>query len=220
LIEQSKFLSLFKDKCEVIPYGIPEYWFKDPKIEQLEHICSEHPHFILAVGRLVKYKGFDVLIESMKKIDVPLIIIGDGVELDSLQSLAKKYKVMDRVIFKGSVSDDILKAHYHACKLFVMPSVSEAEAFGLVQLEAMACKKPVINTYLNSAVPWVARNGYEAVTVPKGAPDELSDAINGLLNDNELIKNMGSAAYNRVVEDFSALCFIEKTYQVYQNLLK
>lgn len=220
IITHSKLLSPFKKKCTIIPYGVPNYWLQPPTKRNVEKIHAKNPNFILAVGRLVKYKGFDVLIESMQNVPSNLIIIGTGIELLSLKNLAKKYGVSNKVIFKGKLSDDDLKCYYHACKFFVFPSTTEAEAFGLVQLEAMSCKKTIINTQLNSAVPWIARHGYEALTVPKNDPTSLSNAINLLLNDENLIKKMGELGHHRVIKHFSNQLFIKETYRLYQKVIE
>ena len=218
LIEKSKFLGKVKHKCEVIPFGIAPHWFEAPDQALLAQIQNEYPDFILAVGRLVHYKGFEVLIEAMQFIDIPVIIVGEGVELAALTRLAKQYGVSDKVIFTGKISARRLKCYYHACRLFAFPSVTEAEAFGIVQLEAMVCKKPIVNTTLNSAVPWVARHNKEALTIPKYDAQALQRAINQLLNNKELARTMGEAAYQRVINNFSDQQFLAKTYTLYQAL--
>jgi len=220
LIEQSPFLALVKQKCQVIPFGIAPHWFDAPDQTLLHRVKTEYPDFILSVGRLVNYKGFDILIEAMQFIDIPVIIVGEGIELERLRNLAQQYAVSDKVIFTGKISAPRLKCYYHACRLFAFPSISEAEAFGIVQLEAMVCKKPIVNTALNSAVPWVARDGKEALTVPINDAIALQQAINHLLNDEVLAKKMGAAAYQRVINYFSDRYFLDKTQRIYQTLKK
>jgi rhamnosyl/mannosyltransferase len=220
LIEKSPFLATVKQKCQVIPFGIAPHWFDAPDAKMLQTVRAEYPNFILAVGRLVNYKGFDILIEAMQFIDIPVIIVGEGIELERLQHLAKEYEVSDKVIFTGKISARRLKCYYHACHLFAFPSITEAEAFGIVQLEAMVCRKPIVNTALNSAVPWVARDGKEAITVPTNDANALQQAINRLLNDDILAKQMGAAAYQRVINYFSDRYFLDKTHRTYQTLKK
>ena len=220
LIEQSPFLAKVKQKCQVIPFGIAAHWFDAPDPNVLQAVQTEYPNFILAVGRLVHYKGFDVLIEAMQFIDIPVIIVGEGIELERLQSLAQHYAVSHKVIFTGKISARRLKCYYHACRLFAFPSITEAEAFGIVQLEAMVCQKPIVNTALNSAVPWVARDGKEALTVPRNDATALQQAINRILNDEVLATKMGAAAYQRVINYFSDRYFLDKTYRTYQSLQK
>jgi ABC-type polysaccharide/polyol phosphate export permease len=101
--------------------------------------------------------------------------------------------------------------------VFVMPSVTAAETFGLVQLEAMAAGRPIVNTALNTGVPHVARDGLEAITVPPGDHEKLGDAIETLIQDPELRERMGRAARERAASRYSTTAFkdgIEAVYRV------
>ena len=93
--------------------------------------------------------------------------------------------------FVGAVADDELAALYRACDVFVLPSVTRQEAFGVVQLEAMAAGKPVVSTDLGTGVGWVNRHGETGFVVPPRDPVALREAIGRLLADPELQKSMG-----------------------------
>ena len=107
------------------------------------------------------------------------------------------------VHFLSGVSDAELKACYRDCDVFVLPSVASSEAFGLVQMEAMAFSKPVINTQLKMGVPYVSLNGKTGITVPPGDVDALAEAMNTLANDPKLRETYGKAGYERVCGEFS-----------------
>src|SRR5208283_126499 len=140
---------------------------------------------------LVYYKGFEYLIQAMKDIDATLIIVGDGPEYTRLEDCAWQAGVRSRVVFAGWVRD--LRPYYHAASVFVLPSIARSEAFGLVQLEAMAAGKPVVNTALMSGVPFVSQDGLTGITVPPCDPEALSAALNRLLGDAALRESYGRA---------------------------
>ena len=114
---------------------------------------------VLCVGRLVSYKGVEFLIRALESIKARLWIIGSGPLEASLKNLAREKGLADRIEFLGQLSDEEVVRYYHACDVFVLPSITNAEMFGVVQLEAMACRKPVISTNLPTGVPWVNQHG-------------------------------------------------------------
>ena len=122
---------------------------------------------MLFAGRLVPYKGVDVLLRAMATVDARLVVVGDGPLRGALEAQARA-TCGGRVTFAGTVADDELTALYHACDVFVLPSVTRAEAFGMVQIEAMACGKPVVSTSVASGVPWVNQHHETGLIVPPG----------------------------------------------------
>ena len=102
-----------------------------------------------------------------------------------------------RVRFLGEVAPDELAALYRACDLFVLPSVTRQEAFGVVLIEAMACGKPVISTDLGTGSGWVNQHGETGFVVPPRDAAALHDAIMTLLADEPLQKKMGAASRHR-----------------------
>jgi rhamnosyl/mannosyltransferase len=211
----------WQNKCGVIPYGIDPV--REHPSEQIgrrvESIRTEQGRpIVLFVGRLVPYKGVDVLIEAMRGVAGVALLVGDGPERRPLEQRTRALGLCDRVKFLGSVGDDELSALYHACDLFVLPSVTRQEAFGVVQIEAMARGKPVISTDLATGVSFVNRHGETGLVVPPRDPDALRDAIRHLIENPERRAALGAAAARRTRALFSADRMIESTLSLYREV--
>jgi rhamnosyl/mannosyltransferase len=170
----------------------------------------------LFVGRLVPYKGVDVLIDAVAGLPLTTLVVGEGPERAALEARAAARSA--RVAFAGEVDNETLAALYTACDLFVLPSVTRAEAFGMVQLEAMASGKPVISTNLQSGVPWVNRHGETGLVVEPGDAAALRDAIVRLMNDAELRGTLGQAASARVLREFTVSQMVTRTVSLYREV--
>jgi glycosyltransferase involved in cell wall biosynthesis len=222
LIRNSPFLTRYADKCEVIPFGVHvDYWgaLNDDQRRKTAELRARHPRLVLATGRLVPYKGFHVLIEALRQVDATVIIVGEGPLGRDLQRTADRLGVSDRVVLAGGLSRDDLKVHLHAARMLAFPSVSAAEAFGIIQIEAMAAGLPVINTDLPTGVPDVARDGREGLTVPPGDPAALAAAIGRLLDDQELAQRLGSSGRNRVAAEYRAEVYVRRIERVYETAI-
>jgi ABC-type polysaccharide/polyol phosphate export permease/glycosyltransferase involved in cell wall biosynthesis len=215
LVETTPLLREFKDKCHVVPFGIDTSVYDWPKIEP--HHVNDRGRLVLACGRLVPYKGFDVLIRAAVNRNFEVWIIGEGVERIRLEQLIAELGLGERVKLLGSVNDCERIKLMCLSDVFVMPSVTNAETFGLVQLEAMAAGRPVVNTALDTAVPRVARHGMEAITVPPGDPEKLGEAIDALISDPERRRRLGLSARSRAVTRYSATTFKDGMESVYRS---
>ncbi|MFQ5668536.1 MAG: glycosyltransferase [Candidatus Binatia bacterium] len=186
----------------VIPFGIDLSTIEAP--DGARAAGSDEP-LLLSVGRLVGYKGLEYLIAALADVpDARLVLVGNGPLQSRLHEQAVARHVENRVEFAGEVSDTRLAALYRRCTVFVLPSVSPAEAFGMVQLEAMAYGKPVVSTALPTGVPWVNRDGETGLIVPPRSPQALAQALNTLLASPALRQRMGAAGRRRVHETFTA----------------
>jgi glycosyltransferase involved in cell wall biosynthesis len=203
-------------QCRIIPYGVRPEAFQDcDPLAVLEIKRRYGSRLVLGVGRLVYYKGFEYLIRAMIGVDGTLLIVGDGPLRAQLEAVACAAGVAARVHFLCGVDDVV--PYYYAANIFVLPSVERSEAFGIVQLEAMACGTPVINTQLASGVPFVSQDGLSGLTVPPKDPAALQAAINVLLNCEELRQRYGSAARDRVLNEFSAKRMADDTLRAYEH---
>jgi len=155
----------------------------------------------------------------MANIDATLMIIGDGPLRASLEARARESKVADRVVFVGELQPPETVPYYHACEVFALPSIARSEAFGIVQLEAMACGKPVVNTRLASGVPFASLDTVSGLTVEPCDSRALAAAINRILADPEMRRTMGEAGRARVEREFNVTAMMDRIAAIYRELL-
>jgi glycosyltransferase involved in cell wall biosynthesis len=210
-LDTSPVLPRFREKCRVIPYGILAENFVSIDSGAVEAIRLRHgPRLVLAVGRLVYYKGFEYLIEAMRDVDARLLIIGDEIAECGLSG---------RVELLGEIQNQHLNSYYQASEVFVLPSIARSEAFGIVQLEAMACGLPVLNTALDSGVPFVSRHNETGMTVPPRDPAALANALSLLLGNSALRGRFSAAAPVRVKNEFTAQLMGQRMMALYHEIL-
>ncbi len=221
MVEHSPFLSRIPEKCRVIPYGIPVERYADTPglLARAAELRAAHPRrIVLFVGRLVYYKGPEVLVRAMSAVDADLVVIGRGPLKPELEALAASAGITDRVTFLDPVDADELAAWYHAADVFCLPSVARSEAYGLVQLEAHASGTPVVSTTLTTSVPFVNADGVTGLTVPPGDAAALAEALKTLIDDDALRARLGARARERALAEFSVEGMIDRTLDVYAEL--
>ncbi|ART47151.1 glycosyltransferase [Acidovorax carolinensis] len=174
---------------------------------------------VFAMGRHVYYKGFEVLIDALVHTDAYLVLGGDGPLRAQLEQQAAAMGLSDRMFFSGRIPEEDLAAYFHACDLFCLPSVEPSEAFGLVQLEAMACGKPVVCTQLGNGVNVVNVHGQTGFAVPVRDPVAFGQCIARLLKDDALRHQLGAQAL-RHTEQYSVPAMTASHIRLYQELLK
>jgi len=199
-------LSDHSAKTSVIPFGIdPGAWTTDIQTEQRVNAiraAAARP-IVLFVGRLVPYKGVDVLIEAATALSIHVVVAGAGPMRRAWMAQAAAAAGRATFDFPGALPDADVKAWMHAADVLVLPSVTRAEAFGVVQLEAMASGTPVISTNVPSGVPWVNRDGETGLVVAPGDALALRGAIETILGDPVLRARFGAAGIDRVRSSFT-----------------
>ena len=220
-IDSSSYLQPFREKCVIVPYGIdPAAYELRPHLTPLaSQLYDKSAKKILFTGRLVYYKGADVLLEAFANLqtNAELFFAGTGVLEDELKMRAEVLGIAERVHFLGRRMTPELRDMFAECDLFVLPSVANSEAFGIVQLEAMVNGKPVINTALPTGVPLVSIDGETGLTVPPKDAAALTEAMEKLLSDDALRAQYGKAARERVLQTYSLQAVMEKTRKVLLN---
>ncbi len=223
MIEHSTFLSARADKCRHVDFGLHvERIAQDEAAEQRARtLRAEHPgrRIVLFVGRLVYYKGADVLVRAMEHVDADLVMIGRGPLEPELREIAVARGMGERVRFLAPVDDAELAAWYRAADVFALPSVARSEAFGLVQIEAHAAGTPVVSTDLTTGVPYANLDGVTGLTVPVGSVERLGEALRRILGDDELRARLGEQAQERALRDFTIPRMVENTLAVYREAI-
>jgi glycosyltransferase involved in cell wall biosynthesis len=206
LATASAALARYSEKTTIIPFGIdPSAWTADAATRgraDATRAAIKRP-IVFFLGRLVPYKGVDVLIKAAAPLPVQVVIAGDGPMADAWKRAAAADRGRAIVDFPGAVSDDDVKVWLQAADVLVLPSITPAEAFGVVQLEAMASGTPVVSTRVASGVPWVNRDNETGFVVAPGDVVALRRALERLLSDPPLRARFGAAGIARVQSEFT-----------------
>jgi glycosyltransferase involved in cell wall biosynthesis len=219
-VESSPVLRRFRENCRVVPLGIDIGKMRQADPEKVVELRKRYGYnMILATGRHIYYKGFQHLLAAMPDVNGHLVLAGDGHMRAEFEATVARLNLSHKVTFAGQVPDEELRALYAASSVFAFPSVARSEAFGLVQLEAMALGKPVVNTSIDSGVPFVSRHEETGLTVEPGNPGQLAAALNTLLGDETLRARYGEAGRQRAERFFTVEAMARETYRVYEEAL-
>ncbi|MDR3685359.1 MAG: glycosyltransferase [Coriobacteriia bacterium] len=224
LRDGSPFLSTRANKVRIVDYGLHVDDIAEPSASVLaraEKIRAEHAgrKIVLFVGRLVYYKGADVLVRAMANVDADVIFVGRGPLESELREIAAANGVASRTTWVAPTGDDELHAYYHAADVFALPSVANSEAFGLVQIEAHAAGTPAVSTNLPTSVPYANLDGVTGIMVPVGDVAALAEALNRLLADDELRARLGAQARERALTTFTIPRMVEQMLDVYAEAI-
>lgn len=223
-IENSEVLRHFQKKCRVIPFCVSDECFHRGRAYTSTggNRNQDGRIRILFIGRLVWYKGCDILLKAFARLrrkDCELVLVGSGPLEQELKDLAASCH-LENVVFTGMVSEEEKWRQIEASDFLVLPSISKAEAFAVVQLEAMAFGKPVINTALKSGVPYVSVDGVTGITVKPGSIRELAAAMEKLAGNAQLRKAYGENALRLVEKEYTQELLVKRHREVFEKLLQ
>lgn len=214
----------YKYKISVVPIGAPDAKYDGTDSDLPVWIDEQirDKKIILAVGRLVPYKGFKVLIDAAKHLlnGSVVVIVGNGPLQQELQQAVELANVKGRVVLTGRLSDAALNALFERATLFCLPSTSRAEAFGVVLLEAMTYGLPIVATNIpGSGVPWVNQHGTSGLNVAVGDPVAIAQACNQILATPELRSSLSDGAHRRFASEFTEAVSVKRMMHVYDQML-
>lgn len=220
-LSSSETLQRHRDQCVLIPYGIELDRFRRASATQAAALRARHSGapLLLFVGVLRYYKGLTYLLEAMPQVHAAhLLIVGEGPLGADLRRQAEALGLTDRITFAGRVSDEALPAYYAAADVFVLPACERSEAFGLVQVEALASGLPIVSTELGTGTSYVNRDGVSGLVVPPRDPAALAEALNRLVNDLELRQRLAAGARQRAAL-FEASRMVAEIEALYAEVL-
>jgi L-malate glycosyltransferase len=160
--------------------------------------------YILCIAHLRGYKGIDVLLQAAKLLfaedkSLRLVLAGDGPLRRELEEIASTLKISGQTQFLGTQGEAEIAKLLRECELLVLPS--REESFGIVLLEAMACKKPVVATAVGG-IPEIVEHQKTGILVDPENPEALAAGIRRVLSDGDLRNRIAENGYSRVMERF------------------
>ena len=220
-LASSPFLKHCPEKHTCIPIGVNPLQYNKERTDALRaQYVSDGERLILSIGRLVPYKGYEHLINAMSLLDdsYHLVIGGMGPLQNELQALIERLSLSSRVSLAGYVGANDLPDWFHACDVFVLSSVMKTEAFGIVQIEAFSCGKPVVTSVIEgSGVSWVNENDVSGINVPSADPKAIADAIMAIFSSPQLYERYSRGARERFEKVFTKDKMIDATIKLYET---
>lgn len=166
------------------------------------------------------FKGLEVLLNAVSKIKTPfkVILIGSGSLQQKFKEQSISLGIENNIIFAGSVSYNDLPEYYSFADLFVLPSIDKSEAFGIVSAESLACGTPILVANL-PGVRTVADGGVGSTFVA-GDPDALALRLQEMLNNTEMLREMGAEGRKKVLNEYAEEVVLEKLLEAYKKIIK
>ncbi|PRD57437.1 glycosyl transferase family 1 [Sphingobacterium gobiense] len=220
-VAESPFLRKVQDKVDYIPIGILEPVIDKKKVHAIREEYK-HKKLIFSLGRLVDYKGYEHLIRAASYLDdsYQILVGGKGPLEEILKTLIQELKLEDKVHLLGFLSDEEVPNYHAAADVFCLSSIQKTEAFAIVQLEAMACGRPVVSTAIpGSGVSWVNRHQESGLVVPAGDAKALAEACHCICEEHILKQKLSEGARKRYEENFTRDKMIEKCVEIYKKTI-
>lgn len=218
-VRESPDLRDVQGKIGYVPIGIEPVIFEENAVRELRNRYKGRK-IVVSLGRLVPYKGYSTLIDAAALLDADyqVLIGGMGPLRESLQAQIDALGIQDRVQLLGYVPDEGVPVLYGACDVFVLSSVMKTEAFGIVQIEAMSCGRPVVATRIpGSGTAWVNEHSVSGLNVRPGDADALADAIRQICADEETYRHYSEGARRRFETLFTFDKMINSVLKEYEK---
>jgi glycosyltransferase involved in cell wall biosynthesis len=201
-----------KSKIHIIPFGVKEY-----KLRRLNRIFKYK--YVMFLGSIRYYKGIKTLIDAAQYTKHKIVICGDGKDLSLLKKI-KEVKKLKNLEFTGYVNDELKNNLLRNCELFIFPSNTRSEAFGIAMLEAMSHGKPLISCEIGSGTSFLNINNHTGFVIEPNSPKLLADKINFLMDplNKRIKKNFSINSKERFKLNFNYNKMIQSYAKLYFNL--
>ena len=218
-LRESHALKQVQEKTACVPIGINPVFYDSREADAFRDTMPGKK-IVFALGRLVPYKGFGTLVEAARYLedDYEVLIGGEGPMHDELVRMIAGYGLENKVRLLGYVQNWEVPVLFGACDIYVMSSQMKTEAFGIVQIEAMSCGKPVVATSIpQSGVSWVNQDGVSGLNVPPCDPKAMAEAIRRICSDPDVYLQYAAGAMERFETYFTSRVMIDKIINIYES---
>lgn len=219
-VKESPFLEHVQDKITYLPIGV-EPMRVAPDAAEVLHGRYPGKKIVFTLGRLVEYKGYEMLVEAARLLgdDYVVLIGGNGPLKEKLLQRIQALGLAERVKLLGYLRDDELPLYFGGCDLFCLSSVMKTEAFGIVQIEAMSCGKPVVATRIpQSGVSWVNEDGVSGLNAEPGDAGSLAQCIKDVLENEDDYRRYCDGALQRYNSLFTKEKMISNCLEMYKQM--
>jgi glycosyltransferase involved in cell wall biosynthesis len=223
-LNTSKQIKNYKHKIIAIPLGLnpKRLNINEEDLRKFDEIKEKinNKKVVLAVGRLVEYKGFEYLVEASQflKDDIIVLIAGGGPMYGTLKNKIEKLNLKDKILLLGRV--DNVSVYMKNCDVLCLPSISRNESFGLVLVEALYFGKPLVTTNVEgSGMNYVNKHNDTGLIIPPKNSKALAEAINTILSNEKLYEKFSKNALERFKE-FEIDLVADRIIEVYGIVLK
>jgi 1,4-alpha-glucan branching enzyme len=212
------------DKMMMVPNGVNADVYAAIKKNELSQFRSRfalpEEKIVLFVGRMVHEKGVHVLVNAaprvLERVNAKIIIVGNGYMKEQLSATVKGMGIAQKVMFTGFVDDETLRRLQTCADVSVVPSLFEP--FGIVALEAMAAKSPVVVSDTGGLAEIVTHD-VDGVKVYPGNPDSLAWGITRVLTDETYANHLRNNAHKKILEKYNWDRIAQQTMSAYKSVL-
>ena len=225
-LNDSTYLQGYKDKIAIVPPGIDTGRFNgevDKTWLKKKYPGKKLVLFVGSMDEAHSHKGVDVLIKAIAQVrevipSIQLVAVGGGGGVRKYQQLAKELGVANIIDFTGFISDSDLPKYYAGSDVFVLPSLTTSEGFGMVLIEASACGTPVIGSNVGG-ISQALEDGQDGMLVRANNLQELSHAISTILSNPKLALHLGAHGQRKVKASFPWSLQVSKTARIVKELV-